>query len=52
MQKKKPICITMGEPSGISAEIIIKIWYMRKKLKISPFLYLTIPKDSRKYQIF
>ena len=33
MRRIKPICITMGEPSGVSGEIIIKIWKERKKKK-------------------
>ena len=52
MQKKKPICITMGEPSGISAEIIIKIWSMRKKLKISPFFVFDDPERLEKISEF
>ena len=30
--KKKPIVLTMGEPSGIATEIAIKSWLKRKKL--------------------
>ncbi len=33
----KPIIVTMGEPSGISSEIIIKTWLNVKK-KIPPFI--------------
>ena len=35
--KKKPIVISMGEPSGISSEILIKTWINRKKKKLLPF---------------
>ena len=35
--KKKPIVISMGEPSGISSEILIKTWIKRKKKKLLPF---------------
>ena len=28
--KKKPIVLTMGEPSGIATEIAIKSWIKRK----------------------
>ena len=52
MQKNKPICITMGEPSGISAEIIIKIWCKRKKLKISPFFIFDDPERLEKISNF
>ena len=36
----KPIAITMGDPSGISAEITIKTWNQRKKKKINPFFLI------------
>ena len=35
--KKKPIVISMGEPSGINSEILIKTWINRKKEKLLPF---------------
>ena len=35
----KPIAITMGDPSGISAEITIKTWIQRKKNKLNPFFF-------------
>ena len=35
--KKKPIVVSMGEPSGISSEIIIKAWKFRKKFNLHPF---------------
>ena len=35
--KKKPIVISMGEPSGISSEILVKTWINRKKKKLLPF---------------
>ena len=35
--KKKPIVISMGEPSGISSEILVKTWIKRKKRKLLPF---------------
>ena len=38
--KKKPIVISMGEPSGISSEILIKTWINRKKEKFYLFLLL------------
>ncbi len=34
---KKPIVISMGEPSGIGTEILVKSWIERKKKKITPF---------------
>ena len=35
--KKKPIVISMGEPSGINSEILVKTWINRKKEKLLPF---------------
>ena len=35
--KKKPIVISMGEPSGINSEILVKTWIDRKKKKLLPF---------------
>ena len=40
MKSIKPIVVTMGEPSGISSEIIIKIWKKRKVLGIPPFILI------------
>ena len=37
---QKPIAITMGEPSGISSEIIIKAWKQRKDKKLPPFVLI------------
>ena len=37
---KKPLVITMGEPSGIASEIAIKSWINRKKLKLPSFFLL------------
>ena len=38
MKSSKPIIVSMGEPSGISSEIIIKVWLKRKLYKIPPFI--------------
>lgn len=35
--KRKPIVVSMGEPSGISSEIILKAWKSRKKYNLYPF---------------
>ena len=35
--KKKPIVVTMGDPSGIATEIVLKSWLNRKKEKLYPF---------------
>ena len=35
--KKKPIVVSMGEPSGISTEIILKSWKYRNRYKLYPF---------------
>ena len=40
INEKKPIAVTMGEPSGISSEIIIKTWQKRKIYKIPPFVLI------------
>ena len=37
---KPPICVTMGDPSGISGEIILKTWMDRNKEKLSPFFII------------
>jgi len=37
---KKPLVITMGEPSGIASEIAIKSWINRMKFKLPPFFLL------------
>ena len=33
----KPIVLSMGDPSGISGEIVIKTWLDRKKENLHPF---------------
>ena len=38
MKPDKPIIVSMGEPSGISSEIIIKAWLKRDLHKIPPFI--------------
>ena len=38
MRSNKPIIVSMGEPSGISSEIIIKVWLRRDLYKIPPFI--------------
>tara|TARA_B100001057_G_scaffold37477_1_gene33868 strand:- start:58 stop:1080 length:1023 start_codon:yes stop_codon:yes gene_type:complete len=38
--KKKPIVVSMGEPSGISSEILIKAWKQRKKYDLHPFFLI------------
>ena len=38
MKSNKPIIVSMGEPSGISSEIIIKVWLKRDLYKIPPFI--------------
>ena len=38
MKSDKPIIVSMGEPSGISSEIIIKAWLKRNLYKIPPFI--------------
>ena len=38
MKSSKPIIVSMGEPSGISSEIIIKVWLKRNLYRIPPFI--------------
>ena len=38
--KRKPIVVSMGEPSGISSEILIKAWKQRKKYNLQPFFLI------------
>ncbi len=40
MKLRKPIIVTMGEPSGISSEIIIKTWLKRKSLNVPQFILI------------
>ena len=35
---EKPIAISMGEPSGVASELIIKAWLKRKTYNIPPFV--------------
>ena len=35
---EKPIAVSMGEPSGVASELIIKAWLKRKIYKIPPFI--------------
>ena len=44
----KPIAITMGEPSGISSEIILKSWLLRRKKKLPPFFLVDCIKKLEK----
>ena len=38
--KKKPIVISMGEPSGIGTEILLKSWIKREQNKLTPFFVI------------
>ena len=53
---KKPIVISMGEPSGIGTEILVKSWIERKKKKIAPFFvvdnFLRFKSIDSDYQYF
>ena len=37
---KKPIVISMGEPSVFQAEIVLKTWMTRKKNKLDHFFLI------------
>ena len=39
-KETRPIALTMGDPSGISGEIVLKSWIQRKKKKIYPFFLI------------
>ena len=47
----KPIAVTMGEPSGIASEIILKTWLSRKKNKIHPFFLIDDLKKLEKIRV-
>lgn len=51
-ETKKPIAVTMGEPSGISSEIIIKTWLQRRKRKIYPFILIDDMKKLNEVNYF
>ena len=44
----KPIVITMGDPSGISAEIILKTWLNREKEMLHPFFVVDCEKRVKR----
>lgn len=44
----KPIVITMGDPAGISTEIILKTWLNRKTEKLHPFFIVDCEKRIKK----
>lgn len=35
-----PIAVTIGEPSGIGPEVVLKAWYKRQEFAISPFFVI------------
>ncbi|MBL4603674.1 MAG: 4-hydroxythreonine-4-phosphate dehydrogenase PdxA [Emcibacteraceae bacterium] len=35
-----PIAVTIGDPSGIGPEVIMKAWYKRKEFTLSPFFVI------------
>ncbi len=49
----KPIAVSMGEPSGVASEIIIKTWLKRKKLNLPPFILVDdLQKISQLNELF
>lgn len=38
-----PIAVTIGEPSGISAEVILKAWFKREEFSLKPFFVIGSP---------
>lgn len=51
MNNIKPICVTMGEPSGVSGEVILKIW-SKKKNNLIPFFVYDDPERLKKISNF
>lgn len=43
MPAQKPLCVTVGEPSGIGPDIILAAWRARKKYKLQTFWVLGDP---------
>ncbi len=43
-----PIAVTMGEPSGIGGEIVVKAWQERQQHQIEPFFVLDEPGHLRR----
>ena len=39
-----PIAVTIGEPSGIGPEVLIKAWFKRRENNLSPFFIIGSPK--------
>lgn len=37
---KKPIAVTIGEPSGIGPEVILKAWYKRREFDLADFFVI------------
>lgn len=48
MNNKKAISITMGDPSGISGELILKTWIDRKSNFLEPFFVLDVCERLKK----
>ena len=40
MKSKKAISITMGDPSGISGELILKTWKDKNSYSLEPFFVI------------
>lgn len=38
-----PIAVTIGEPSGISVEVILKTWFKRQEFDLKPFFVIGSP---------
>lgn len=48
MNASAPLCLTMGSPEGIGAEITLKSWLARKHSDVPVFFSLDVPERLRK----
>ena len=48
-ENKLPIAVTIGEPSGIGPEVIIKSWFKRRENMLPPFFVIGSPEIIQKH---
>jgi 4-hydroxythreonine-4-phosphate dehydrogenase len=48
-ENKLPIAVTIGEPSGIGPEVLIKSWFKRREHSIPPFFVIGSPDIIQKH---
>lgn len=49
LENKLPIAVTIGEPSGIGPEVLIKSWFKRREHSLSPFFVIGSPDIIQKH---